>query len=185
MIIKYLKTNHIENPVGYLMDSLSLSWIVTEAKGDYVTKVRVKISMDEAMTEIIHDSGERDDIDSVDYSPEIMLKEGERYYWQVQVWDDAGDYGKSQVAYFETAKELKKATWIAAPFEKNVQPLFRKTIKVDQDIVKARLYICGLGVYEAYINGNRIGNEFLTPYCNDYTAWMQYQTYDITEWPNI
>lgn len=35
MIIKYLKTNHIENPVGYLMDSLSLSWIVTEAKGDY------------------------------------------------------------------------------------------------------------------------------------------------------
>lgn len=181
MIIKYLKTNHIENPVGYLMDSLSLSWIVTEAKGDYVTKVQVKISMDEAMTEIIHDSGERDDIDSVDYSPEIVLKEGERYYWQVQVWDNAGDYGKSQVAYFETAKELKKATWIAAPFEKNVQPLFRKTIKVDQDIVKARLYICGLGVYEAYINGNRIGNEFLTPYCNDYTAWMQYQTYDITE----
>lgn len=67
------------------MDSLSLSWIVTEAKEDYVTKVQVKISMDEAMTEIIHDSGERDDIDSVDYSPEIVLKEGERYYWQVQV----------------------------------------------------------------------------------------------------
>lgn len=50
----------------------------------------------------------------------------------------------------------------------------------------ARLYISGLGLYEAYItpkedgSPQRIGEEYLTPYCNDYKRWIQYQTYDIT-----
>lgn len=27
----------------------------------------------------------------------------------------------------------------------------------------------------------RIGEEYLTPYSNDYNEWVQYQTYDVTE----
>lgn len=182
MIVKSLKANHVENPVGYLMNSVSLSWIVTKAKGEHMVKAQVQIALDETMTQIVHDSGKREDINSADYTPEIVLNEGERYYWQVQVWDNAGDYGKSQVAYFEAAKKMKAASWIKAPFEKKIQPLFRKKIRIEEEPVKARLYICGLGLYEAYINGNRIGDEYLTPYCNDYNLWIQYQTYDITEY---
>ncbi len=46
---------------------------------------------------------------------------------------------------------------------------------------KARLYICGLGLYEASFGGKRIGDEYLTPYSNDYSEWVQYQTYDVTD----
>lgn len=181
MIIECLRTNHVENPLGYLMERVSFSWIVTEAAGMHAVRSRVRVALDEAMTNVIHDSGEQVDIRSVDYAPELELQPETRYYWQVEVWDDKGDHGKSETAYFETAAQLKESAWIRAPFEKKIHPLFRKKISVEQKPVKARLYICGLGVYEAYVNGEKIGDEYLTPYCNDYNLWLQYQTYDVTD----
>ena len=58
-------------------------------------------------------------------------------------------------------------------------------------VKKARLYLCGLGLYEAYftdgektetdiLKSAKIGEEYLTPYCNNYNQWLQYQTYDVT-----
>lgn len=144
-------------------------------------KARVQIALDETMNQLVHDSGEREDISCVDYSPDITLEPGVRYYWQVQAWDDAEDYGKSQVAFFETAAEMKTAAWIKSPFSKEVQALFRKEFTVEKKTVEARMYICGLGLYEAYINGEKIGDEYLAPYYNDYNLWLQYQTYDLTQ----
>ena len=181
MRIEHLRTNHLENPVGYLMPSISLSWIVTEAAGNHAVKARVKVALDYEMRQIVHDSGEKKNISSVDYAPDLVPEPAARYFWQVQVWDDAGDCGESDVAYFETAAKLEQADWIKAPFDKKVQPIFRKRITVDSKPVKAMLYICGMGLYEAYINGKKIGDEYLTPYCNDYNFWQQYQTYDLTE----
>lgn len=43
MKIERLKVNHIENPVGYLIDPLSLSWVVTQAKGTHTVKARVAV----------------------------------------------------------------------------------------------------------------------------------------------
>ena len=181
MIIEKLKTNHIENPIGYRMDVLSLSWIVTEAKGNYVVESRVQVALDEMMTEIVYDSGIQEGIDSVNYVLNFVPEAGVRYFWHVEVWDDAGEHEVSEVAYFETAKEMKKALWIKAPFEKDIHPLIRKKIKLKHKPVKAMLYICGLGLYEAYLNGEKIGEEYLAPYCNDYNLWIQYQTYDLTQ----
>ena len=48
-------------------------------------------------------------------------------------------------------------------------------------IRKAELTITGLGLYRAFLNGQRIGNEYLTPYCNNYDAWVQALTFDVTE----
>ena len=107
MIIERMRTNHIENPVGYLMERVSFSWIVTEAAGTHAVKARVRVALDEAMINVIHDSFEQTDIRSVDYAPELELQPETRYYWQVEVWDDAGDYGKSETAYFETAAQMK------------------------------------------------------------------------------
>ena len=180
MKIEKLKTNHIVNPLGYRMQNISLSWVVTEAAGNYAVKTRVQIATDAALTNLVHDSGERGDISSVDYAPEFALQPGTRYYWQVQVWDDAGDCGTSDNAWFEPAVEMKAAHWIKAPFAENIQPLMRKTVILDREVTRARLYICGLGVYEAYVNGEKIGDEHLAPYYNDYNLWLQYQTYDVT-----
>lgn len=57
--------------------------------------------------------------------------------------------------------------------------MFCKTLPCT-DVAAARLYICGLGLYEAMLNGEKIGDEYLTPYCSNYDAWLQYQTYAIT-----
>lgn len=58
MIIECLRTNHVENPLGYLMERVSFSWIVTEAAGMHAVRSRVRVALDEAMTNVIHDSGE-------------------------------------------------------------------------------------------------------------------------------
>lgn len=109
MVIEHLRANHIENPIGFLMNSLSLSWIVTQAKGTRTAKASVRIALDEAMDKTVFDSGERPDLCSTDYAPAFSPEPGTRYYWQVRVWDDAGDAGESSVAFFETAAELKSA----------------------------------------------------------------------------
>lgn len=49
--------------------------------------------------------------------------------------------------------------------------MFCKTLPCT-DVAAARLYICGLGLYEAMLNGEKIGDEYLTPYCSNYDAWL-------------
>ena len=49
-----------------------------------------------------------------------------------------------------------------------------------KNIVSARLEITGLGLYRAYINGKRVGMDYLTPGYNDYDAYLRYQTYNVT-----
>ena len=181
MRIEKLRTNHIENPIGYQMEDVSLSWVVTEAKGDKAARARVEISKDADFAELIADSGEREDLDSLCYTPEIELEEGTRYYWRVRVWDDEGDTALSGTAYFETAKTMRQAKWIQAPFSQEVHPLFRKKLTVGEGVKAARLYISGLGVYEAWLNGEKAGDEYLAPFYNDYNLWTQYQTYDVTK----
>lgn len=161
MVIEHLRANHIENPVGFLLNSLSLSWIVTQSKGTRTAKASVRIALDEAMDETVFDSDEHTDLCSTDYAPAFSPEPGTRYYWQVRVWDDAGDAGESSVAFFETAAALKSAQWIQAPFSGDIQPLLRKELTLSKEVASARLYICGLGLYEAYLNGEKIGDEYL------------------------
>ncbi len=46
---------------------------------------------------------------------------------------------------------------------------------------RAELVITGLGLYRAFLNGQRVGQDYLTPGFNDYDAYVRYQTYDVTE----
>lgn len=62
-----------------------------------------------------------------------------------------------------------------------VQPvLFRKSFQVDKNIKTARLYITSYGVYEATINGTRVGDHVLAPGWTSYNYRLLYQTYDVT-----
>ena len=45
----------------------------------------------------------------------------------------------------------------------------------------ARLTITGLGLYRAFLNGKRVGADYLTPGFNDYDAYLRTQTYDVTD----
>ncbi|KAB8235705.1 glycoside hydrolase family 78 protein [Aspergillus alliaceus] len=57
---------------------------------------------------------------------------------------------------------------------------FRKSFSVDQEVKSARLYITALGVYEAEINGQRVGDYVMAPGWQSYNNRHVYDTYDVT-----
>jgi alpha-L-rhamnosidase len=59
-------------------------------------------------------------------------------------------------------------------------PYLRHGFSVGKQVAGARLYVTSLGLYEAYINGAKVGNDLLTPGWTDYSKRLQYQTYDVT-----
>ncbi|PKS11753.1 hypothetical protein jhhlp_001742 [Lomentospora prolificans] len=86
---------------------------------------------------------------------------------------------------------LKRDDWsaqfISAPWSEvdvdKPQPedLFRKEFSVMGDVLSARLYVTARGVYEAEINGERVGDYFLAPGWTQYAGQLHYQTYDVTK----
>lgn len=77
---------------------------------------------------------------------------------------------------------LNKSKWIKSP-ENNEEVCydFYTNFSVDKKIKKAILSITAMGMYCAYINGHRVGNELFTPYWTEYNKRLQYQTYDVTD----
>ena len=209
MRITRLKTNHLENPVGCALEQPVFSWTVEDSRGTKTQWARVEVAEDESFTKLLSDSGCGEALDARGYAPALTLAERTRYYWRVSVQDDAGESAASETAFFETAPEKLGGKWITAPFDKNTHALYRRdwTLGADSEaqastgvggsdaaqaaagagghdaaqVVSARLYITGLGVYEAYLNGEKIGDEYLAPFYNDYNNWIQVQTYDVTQ----
>ncbi|KAI1127047.1 extracellular glycosyl hydrolase family 78 protein [Nemania abortiva] len=59
--------------------------------------------------------------------------------------------------------------------------LLRKGFSLDSDVASARLYITAYGLYEAYINGKRVGDAVLAPGWQSYNHRLVYDTYDVTK----
>lgn len=186
MKIIQMKVNHLTRPLGYMMKSPVFSYKIIESKGIKQTSARIKVALDESMTDLVYDSGESTDIDSIAHVVPINLKPRTRYYWTLKVRSDAGEVIESDVEWFETGKlsEEWSAKWICSELNDGNHPYFYKNFSLKGKVKKARLYISGLGLYEAYINEEKISEEYLTPYSNDYHQWIQYQTYDVTEMMN-
>ena len=187
-----MKVNHLRNPLGFEMKRTAFSWKIKEALGKRQKDARVMVAADPQMKELLYDSGFDAGADSLCFRAQMELKPRTRYYWTVMVRTDAGEEETGAVQWFETAKreEPWKAEWITCGSAEKRHPYFEKRISPKKDVEKARLYISGLGLYEAYFIPQkdeaagepvRIGQEYLTPYCNDYNEWVQYQTYDVTE----
>lgn len=177
------KVNHMTNPMGFFMDGVSFSWKVDEARGKAQKVARVRVAADEKMQEILFDSGMDEQADSLAYPVELALEPRTRYFWQVTVLSDAGEEADSEVQWFETSKMSEEWTgkWLTCDSTEKRHPIFSKEIAPAKEMAKARLYVTGLGLYEAYIDGKKVGDEYLTPYSNNYNRWVQYQTYDITD----
>ncbi|MEI2802625.1 MAG: hypothetical protein V9E84_02660 [Trichococcus flocculiformis] len=56
MNIYNLKTNYLMNPIGFLMDTVALSWIIEAPFEEELQGTRVLIALDENFEEVIHDS---------------------------------------------------------------------------------------------------------------------------------
>lgn len=179
MRIYGMKTNHLAEPMGFCLQPLRLSYkVLGEGKKQAAARIRI---YDEAAA-TMYDTGWREDIDSLCYEPDLALTPRTRYLWDVQVRTDAGEEGVSPRAAFETGKmgEGWQGRWITGACDAANLRLTRRFRLAQKPVLRARLYICGLGLYEAYLNGAKVGDEYLTPGCNAYDQWIQVQTYDVT-----
>ena len=181
MKIERLKINHLTTPLGFRLDEPQLSWVVTESTGTKPVWARVEAAADASFANLLYDSGKRDDLNPLACPLPLTFAPRTRYFWRVTVCADDGDCGSAS-SWFETGKmdEPFAGQWIAAPLGKTVHPILRRTFTLDGAAEDARLYITGLGLYEAYLNGQPVTDEVLTPFYNDYNFWVQVQTYDVT-----
>lgn len=72
--------------------------------------------------------------------------------------------------------------FVTADPSRNAMPMLRTTFSADKgEISKARLYITSRGIYDVYINGERVGDDYFNPGLTQYTKTHLYQTFDVTE----
>jgi len=117
-----------------------------------------------------------------------------RYYWRVRVYDENNEVSVwSEPAWFETSM-LEEGDWSAKwisdgsknpdkdedYFKDDRMPLFRREFSATKSIVSARLYISGVGYYEAYLNGKKVSDHVLDPGWTTYKKQVLYAVHDIT-----
>jgi len=72
-----------------------------------------------------------------------------------------------------------QANWIEAPVEGPEAPLLRREFVLLDSPVEARLRICGLGCFEAWINGQKVGDHVLDPAQTDYEERVFYLEFPV------
>lgn len=120
------------------------------------------------------------------------LQSGKKYFWKVLVQTNKGAAQATQFAFFSTGltAELWKAKWIgydkASAWDSITQwsrlsaRYLRKEFVSKPAVKRATAYIAGLGMYELYINGKKIGDQVLAPNPTDYRKTYFYNTHDVT-----
>lgn len=107
-------------------------------------------------------------------------------WWRVRPVFSKSKFGEwGEIAWFEIglkSSEDWKCKWIRTNPDqrKRSAPQFRKSFEITKPIDKARLYVCGLGYHESWLNGKKLGNEVLQPAQTDYNIRSFYVSHDIT-----
>ena len=136
------------------------------------------------------------------------LKALQTYFWKVKIWDENGDTSKwSDAQIFEMGLMSNEnwggSKWITLNTDTRTSPhrfrdyktgnmkkpepvdgfaasYFRNEVDINKNIKNAQVYICGLGYYELYLNGEKVGDHVLDPAPSNYDKQAYYVNYDIT-----
>jgi alpha-L-rhamnosidase len=198
-----LQAEQRREPLGIDAPRPRLSWRLASerrgaAQGAYrITAAERRADLD-VPDRLVWDSGRRESGDSVlVYWDGPVLRPATRYHWRVEVWDETGDRATGE-SWFETGllhREDWTAVWVGRdprsqpPYDPptgHEQPLgepplyLRREFELAREPVRARLYATAHGVYEAALNGMRVGDVELAPGWTEYHRRLQYQTYDVT-----
>ena len=192
MEVVHLRCENLENPQGIDEKKPRLSWWLQSGRnGAKQTAYQIQCSRDmEFVDEIVWDTSKVESARSlyIDYGG-LDLKSRDRVYWRTRVWDVIGEVSSwSEVAFWEMGllePDDWKGQWIDPESEINPEefqpaPFLRKEFEIHELTKSARLYITAHGLYEAWINGERVGNQYFTPGRTQYNKRLQYQVYDIT-----
>ena len=192
--VNSLRSEYTENPIAIDEPQPRFTWQLHSDKDNVVQNAyEVSVaSSPELLQEGNPDIWQSNKIVSNQQSstlePSDKLKSFQKYYWNVKVWtNQSKEPMLSETASFETAMMSKSdwtAQWITDSNDQDFEPspLFRKTFKTaeSKDIDYARMYISALGYYEAFINGERVGENYLDPSYTAFDKRVYYVVHDVT-----
>ncbi|MEV5517874.1 family 78 glycoside hydrolase catalytic domain [Streptomyces flaveolus] len=114
----------------------------------------------------------------------------QQVHWQVRVWDRQGNATAWSTPAMWEMGLLKRSDWGTAQWIEHPArsisdplPIFARTFTVTHPrtkIVKARLYLSGVGLHIARLNGRPVTDEVLAPGNSNYQLSTEYRAYDVT-----
>ena len=198
-----LRCAHLVNPLGVAPDRVRLSWRL-KGTGRDRAQTGYQLVVEPEHGPAAWDTGRVASSATADIRYQgSPLARGGRYSWRVRVWDDEQQVSAwSEPARFEVEldpAEGWRASWIGlGPVREEFRPpsgdgpsdplrhalhpspYLRRSFTVSQPATSARLYVTALGLYEARLNGARVGDTVLAPGWTDYGQRIAYQTFDVT-----
>jgi alpha-L-rhamnosidase len=198
--LKNLRTEMLTNPLGIDATKPRFSWELTgDQRGIEQTAYNILVAS--SPEKLAANQADLWNSGKVNSNQSILvtytgspLKSRTQAYWKVETWTKSGESSWSSPSTFSMGLLSKadwKAKWIgldrAFPWDSVVMHArlsaryFRKNFEAPRKVRKATAYICGLGLYELYINGQKIGDQVLAPAPTDYDKSVLYNTFDVTK----
>ena len=204
-----LKCEYRCNPLGIDEAKPRLSWIISsDQRAEKQEAYQIIVSSSEEL--LSQDQGDLWNSGKMISDQSILVEyagkplESRMYcYWKVRVWDkDGNPTGWSDQAYWSMGllkKEDWQAQWIGSidstmSHSKDLLPkktkdatslparMLRHEFSLDKQVKKATVYVCGLGFFELYLNGQKVEDHFMDPGLTDYNKVALYLTFDVTSY---
>ncbi|MEO6549347.1 MAG: family 78 glycoside hydrolase catalytic domain, partial [Ferruginibacter sp.] len=179
------------NPIGIDVISPRFGWQISSDKRNLLqTAFEIKIFASKDLKQTFWNSGKITSSESVQVAYQgPKLQSAKKYYWQVRVYTNDGKASPWSAAASWQMGLLSpadwKAKWIQPGYKedsvKKASPLLRSNFTLTKNIQSATAFITSHGLYEAFINGKRVGDAWLTPGWTSYNKRLQYQVYDVTD----
>lgn len=200
VVVTDLRTERLIAPMSIDTPTPRLGWRIESTKKDVMqTSYHLIVASTRQKAEAL-EGDLWDSQQSTDQSQWITyagkrLRSNTRCYWRVKVSTTQGESEWSEVAMWNIGllnESNWQGQWIgydhAMPWdiEEEHSRLSARYLRTtfdtdDQDISRATLYISGLGMYEAFLNGERIGDQVLAPAPTDYRKTVLYNAFDVTD----
>ena len=190
--VERLRCEYLDNPLGIDTPQPRLGWVLTSSeRGQKQAAYQILVASSEAALKKsqgdMWDSGKvaSDETTQIRYAGQALASR-QACFWKVRSWDQAGKPAESKPARWEMGLLQPSdwgAKWIARTTDTNSQPapLLRRAFSLDRKVKQARAYVCGLGYYELYLNGEKVGDHILDPGYTRYDRRALYVTYDVTD----
>ncbi|UQS82284.1 glycoside hydrolase family 78 protein [Bombilactobacillus folatiphilus] len=180
MQITKILVNHMQQPLGFELQDLRVEFQL-QATGTLPHTLKKHLQIyQQPQQKLVYESN-WSTFPTNYFVPDCSLQPRTRYMVKIQVHADQ-DLVTGE-SWFETGKmnEPFQADFIGHPDQDVANTLLQKQLTIQKPVRQARLYITGLGLYETYIDQQKVGDEFLTPGVTAYDQFVQVQTYDVTQ----
>ncbi|MEA5460830.1 family 78 glycoside hydrolase catalytic domain [Arcicella sp. LKC2W] len=186
-----LRCEYLANPLGIDATSPRFTWQLADIRQGAKQKA-YQISVNTDSMALSKGTGNEWNSGQKNTSQTLVSYQGKslqaftKYFWRVKIWDKDGQIVQSEIATFETGMMNMgnwQGAWISDSRDVNIKPApyFRKAFQTNKQIVSARAYIAVAGLYELYINGEKISNHRLDPMYTRFDRRTLYVTHDVTK----